>query len=47
VEDRVTFEVAAMKAYPGTDYDLVAFFDCLHDMGDPTAPRAMCALRSE
>src|SRR5439155_330855 len=23
------------KAYPGKDYDLVAFFDCLHDMGDP------------
>ena len=31
----VTFEVAAAKAYPGTDYDLVTFFDCLHDMGDP------------
>ncbi|WP_258120383.1 class I SAM-dependent methyltransferase [Mesorhizobium onobrychidis] len=28
------FEVAAAKTYPGT-YDLVAFFDCLHDMGDP------------
>jgi SAM-dependent methyltransferase len=34
VGDRVTFEVAAAKTYPGT-YDLVAFFDCLHDMGDP------------
>jgi SAM-dependent methyltransferase len=33
--DRVRFEVAAAKSYPGTDYDLVAFFDCLHDMGDP------------
>lgn len=31
----VTFEVATAKAYPGTDYDLVACFDCLHDMGDP------------
>lgn len=30
----VRFEVAAAKSYPG-DYDLVAFFDCLHDMGDP------------
>ena len=29
------FEVAAAAAYPGTDYDLVAMFDCLHDMGDP------------
>jgi len=33
--DRVTFEVASAKDYPGTDYDLVAFFDSLHDMGDP------------
>jgi len=31
----VVFEVAAAAAYPGTDYDLVAMFDCLHDMGDP------------
>jgi SAM-dependent methyltransferase len=36
VGDRVTFEVAAAKAYPGKDYDFVAFFDCLHDMGDPS-----------
>lgn len=28
------FEVAPAKTFPGT-YDLVAFFDCLHDMGDP------------
>lgn len=35
VGDRVKFEVAASKDYPGTDYDLVTFFDCLHDMGDP------------
>lgn len=35
VGDRVKFEVAASKEFPGTDYDLVAFFDCLHDMGDP------------
>jgi SAM-dependent methyltransferase len=33
---RITFEVAAAKSYPGKDYDLVAFFDCLHDMGDPS-----------
>jgi SAM-dependent methyltransferase len=36
VGDRVTFDVATAKQYPGSDYDLVAFFDCLHDMGDPT-----------
>jgi SAM-dependent methyltransferase len=35
VGDRVQFEVASAKQYPGKDYDLVAFFDCLHDMGDP------------
>jgi SAM-dependent methyltransferase len=35
VSDRVTFEAATAKAFTGTDYDLVAFFDCLHDMGDP------------
>jgi 2-polyprenyl-3-methyl-5-hydroxy-6-metoxy-1,4-benzoquinol methylase len=34
VSDRVTFEVASAKSYPG-NYDLVTFFDCLHDMGDP------------
>lgn len=35
VGSRVRFEVAAAKSYPGTGYDLVTFFDCLHDMGDP------------
>jgi len=40
VADRVTFEVAKAKEYPGKDYDLVAVFDCLHDMGDPTGAAA-------
>ena len=35
VGDRVAFEVASAKAYPGNGYDLVTFFDCLHDLGDP------------
>jgi 2-polyprenyl-3-methyl-5-hydroxy-6-metoxy-1,4-benzoquinol methylase len=35
VSDRVTFEIASAKTFPGKSYDLVAFFDCLHDMGDP------------
>jgi Methyltransferase domain len=35
VADRVTFEVAPASKYPGTGYDLVTCFDCLHDMGDP------------
>lgn len=34
VADRVHFERASAKDYPGT-FDFVAFFDCLHDMGDP------------
>ncbi len=35
VADRVTFGVAKAKEFPGKDYDFVAVFDCLHDMGDP------------
>jgi SAM-dependent methyltransferase len=35
VAARVRFEVAAAKEFPGQGYDLVTFFDCLHDMGDP------------
>lgn len=38
--DNVTFEMAAAKDFPGQDYDLVAFFDCLHDMGDPAGAAA-------
>jgi ubiquinone/menaquinone biosynthesis C-methylase UbiE len=37
VEDRATFEVASAQDFPGSGYDLVATFDCLHDMGDPAA----------
>jgi SAM-dependent methyltransferase len=40
VADRVTFEVAAAKEYPGKYYDFVAVFDCLHDMGDPVGAAA-------
>jgi hypothetical protein len=36
LQDQITFEVASAKSYPSNGgYDLVAFFDCLHDMGDP------------
>jgi SAM-dependent methyltransferase len=35
VTKRITFETASAKDYPAHGYDLVAFFDCLHDMGDP------------
>ncbi|HYE15802.1 MAG TPA: class I SAM-dependent methyltransferase [Pyrinomonadaceae bacterium] len=40
VSDRVKFEVARAKDYPGGGYDFVAFFDCLHDMGDPQGAAA-------
>jgi SAM-dependent methyltransferase len=40
VADNTRFEVATAKDYPGKDFDLVAFFDCLHDMGDPTGAAA-------
>lgn len=40
VADRVTFEVAKAKEFPGKDYDFVAVFDCLHDMGDPAGAAA-------
>ncbi|WP_254359449.1 class I SAM-dependent methyltransferase [Microbacterium hominis] len=35
VADRVRFEVGAADAFRGDRYDIVAMFDCLHDMGDP------------
>ena len=35
VSDRVSFEVANAQNIPNNGYDMIAFFDCLHDMGDP------------
>jgi SAM-dependent methyltransferase len=37
LSDRVTFEVANASDFPAVEsgYDLICFFDCLHDMGDP------------
>ncbi|BBU45270.1 MULTISPECIES: class I SAM-dependent methyltransferase [Pseudomonas] len=35
LSERVNFQQASAKDYPGHDHDLVCFFDCLHDMGDP------------
>ncbi len=40
VTDRVRFEIAKAKDYPGRGYDFVTFFDCLHDMGDPVGAAA-------
>jgi 2-polyprenyl-3-methyl-5-hydroxy-6-metoxy-1,4-benzoquinol methylase len=39
LSDRTNFEVASAKDYPGT-YELICFFDCLHDMGDPVGTAA-------
>jgi len=49
VTDRVTFEVGDAHGYPGEDVDLICFFDCLHDMGDPVgaARHAAGALADE
>jgi SAM-dependent methyltransferase len=40
VSDRVRFETASAKGFNGHDYDLIAMFDCLHDMGDPIGAAA-------
>lgn len=40
VAANTSFEVATAKEYPGRDFDLVTFFDCLHDMGDPAGAAA-------
>jgi len=37
VSDRATFEVAGAADYAGSGYDLIAFFDSFHDLGDPLA----------
>jgi len=43
------FEVADAVSYKGRDFDLIAFFDCLHDMGDPAgaAKHARQALKPD
>jgi len=33
--NNISFEIATAKTFPGNGYDLVTFFDCLHEMGDP------------
>jgi SAM-dependent methyltransferase len=41
IDDRCSFEVASAKGYLGSSaYDRVAFFDSLHDMGDPVGVAA-------
>jgi SAM-dependent methyltransferase len=43
VSDRVRFELADARVYPSAGYDLICFFDCLHDMGDPGGALAHAA----
>ncbi len=31
----MSFEVAGATDFPGSGYELICYFDCLHDMGDP------------
>ncbi len=38
--DRVQFQVAGAQDFPGTGYDLITCFDCVHDMGDPVGALA-------
>jgi SAM-dependent methyltransferase len=40
VAERVSFEVASAYDFPGGGYDLIAYFDCLHDMGEPVRAAA-------
>jgi SAM-dependent methyltransferase len=51
IADHVTFDIAGATNFPGVEggYDLVAFFDCLHDLGDPvgSARRAFETLGPE
>jgi len=49
VADRVRFEVADATRYAGSGYDLIAFFDALHDLGDPlgAARHAQAALADD
>ena len=35
VDDKIHFEVSSAQTIPDNQYDLICFFDCLHDMGDP------------
>lgn len=49
VSNRVSFVEGKAKDFPGQDYDLICYFDCLHDMGDPVgaAKHACQALKSD
>ena len=49
VAERVDFQRADAASLPGSNYDLICFFDCLHDLGDPVgaARRALESLADD
>jgi SAM-dependent methyltransferase len=49
VAERTTFMHADARSYNEKDFDLICFFDCLHDMGDPVgvAMHACQALKAD
>ena len=49
LSERATFEITKAKEYPGNDFDFVAVFDSLHDMGDPVgaAKHVLSSLRKD
>jgi SAM-dependent methyltransferase len=49
VANRATFATAKAIDFPDRSFDLIAFFDCLHDMGDPVGAlkRARATLRAD
>ncbi|PMZ05422.1 SAM-dependent methyltransferase [Pseudomonas sp. FW306-02-F04-BA] len=49
VADSARFVQSTAKNFPGNDYDLICYFDCLHDMGDPVgaAKHAYQALKPD
>jgi len=42
VSDRVKFEAGSAQDFNTHQYDLICFFDCLHDMGDPVGALKNC-----
>ncbi|XOV79621.1 MAG: class I SAM-dependent methyltransferase [Aestuariibacter sp.] len=49
VQESVSFEGATAQSYSTSDLDMICFFDCLHDMGDPigAAKHARRALKDD
>lgn len=45
VTQNIRFETVDARSYPGRDYDLICFMDCLHDMGDPIGAARHAAAR--